>query len=154
MKKSLIGAIFNTSVTKESYESPDERVVTETNRIFTNAYAALTAVMSVIGIVLDTVGEAVRPASAWIFIAIGLVSYICLLVMCKKALIERNLSVYVTALWCFLLMPLTLYNVIIDVATNALESYPTWLAIGVPVGCIAFSAVLYFIANAVYKKNC
>ena len=155
-KKSLLNELekMNPFRKKEKNEPKeekikDERIINENNEIISNMYCLLIIILYLIIIISDTL--MVRINARLISISVGLVSYIGLILLCKKNAIEGNKGAFALFIWGIITFPCAIFNVLDDYIYKKIESLlAIILSLG---GVIILTVLLYQIANIVYKKN-
>lgn len=133
----------------------DERVIKETNKIMAVAFNILVFVMVLTSITFGIIHIDSREYSSVIFSAIGIISYVSLIIMCKKNIIENNEYVISFFIWGIITMPISLYNILSDFIYRNIydnkELMTFYLVISI-IGVIIFGFILYEIANKIYKN--
>ena len=82
---------------------------------------------------------------------IGIVSYVGLILMCKKNLIESNSDASTFFIWSFFTLPISIFNCIddwINYYSNSILILVVELAV-----TIVLTIVLYKIANLIYNNS-
>lgn len=122
---------------KSSKEPTDERILIENNKIYYCIYSLLIIILFLVSIFSDKFNIVLNAYK--ILIIIGIVSYMGLILMCKKDIIESNSSAFVFFIWSIGVTPVTLFNILPFSIINLFIA-------------IILIIVLYNIANLVYKN--
>lgn len=128
----------------------DERIVNENNKIMTNMFELLICVLVFGSIICDTIN--IKINTHLIFCVIGIVSYIGLILMCKKNIIERNESAGAFFIWSCITLPFSIFN-IIDNSYYQNSDHIEIIIIAELIITLILSILLYQIANTIYRKN-
>jgi len=155
-KKSLLNELekMNPFRKKEKNEPKeekikDERIIKETYEIFSMMYCTLFILLVIIEMTCDTFR--ININGRIISILINFLSYIGLILLCKRNVIEGNKMVFFFFIGGIFTLPCAIFNILDDYIYKNIESI---LAIVVSLGgFISLSILLYQIANIVYKKN-
>ena len=127
----------------------DERVIIENNKIMAIAYNMLVFILVFGCIIFDTINAKINTHI--MFVTIGIVSYISLILLCKKNAIEGNEYAGAFFIWSFFTLPVSILNSV-SVFIYKIENIIISMTVGL-VGTIVLIVVLYQIANTIYKKN-
>ena len=125
----------------------DERIISINNEIFSNMYCILFLILFISEITCDTL--MININGRIISILIGLVSYIGLILLCKKNAIEGNKITLVLFISGNIGFPSAILNSFSNYLSKKIDSAPLIL-FG---GQIVLIILLYQIVNTVYKKN-
>lgn len=128
----------------------DERIVNENNKIMSDMFNLLICILVFGSIICDTIN--VKINTHIIFIVIGTVSYIGLILMCKKNIIEGNEYSGTFFIWSFITLPLSIFNIIDNSYYKNSENIEIVVIAELSITLI-LSIILYQIANAIYRKN-
>lgn len=127
----------------------DERITGENNKIVSTVYSALVSILVFGSVIFDMIN--VKINSSIIFMVIGIVSYIGLILLCKKNAIEGNKGADSFFIWSIFTLPASMWNSVDDYIYEC-ENEKISIIVGL-VGIVVLTEVLYQIANTVYKKN-
>lgn len=127
----------------------DERIISENNKIMSIIYTILVGILLFGIIIFDTIN--VKINSSIIMVAIGGVSYIGLILLCKKNAIEGNGGAVAFFIWSFFTLPVSIFNIVLDFIFESENEIISMLVSFV--GIVLTIVVLYQIANTIYKKN-
>ena len=128
----------------------DERIVNENNKIMSDMFNLLICILVFGSIICDTIN--VKINTHIIFIVIGTVSYIGLILMCKKNIIEGNEYSGTFFIWSFITLPLSIFNIIDNSYYQNSDNIEIVVIAELSITLI-LSIILYQIANAIYRKN-
>ena len=126
----------------------DERVIIENNKVMNITFNILVCALVLVSIITDTIN--VKINSNIIFVCIGIVTYIGLILMCKKNAIEGNES-STFFLWSIFTLPITTFNSMFNIL-NRLINNNVFILVDLFIS-IMLVVVLYNIANLIYKKS-
>lgn len=150
-KISLIKDINKVSVfkTKDSEINiiNDERITNESNKILATAFNTLICILVLGSIIADIINLKINFNI--IFIVIGIVSYIGLILMCKKNIIESNPDAGAFFIWSMFTLPISIFNCLDNFFNKRSDLLVIILELVVTIILIVF---LYQIANVIYKK--
>lgn len=151
-KISLLRDVFKVYTLKKGSKTNiinDERVISENNKIMNVTFNILVCVLVLVLIITDTIN--VKINSNVIFACIGIVTYIGLILMCKKNAIEGNEYSVPFFLWSIFTLPITTFNSMFDILYRIINN-DVFILVDLFIS-IMIVVVLYNIANFIYKKS-
>lgn len=135
---------------KEMVTIQDERIIKETYEIFSMMYCTLFILLVIIEMTCDTFR--ININGRIISILINFLSYIGLISLCKKNVIEGNKMVFFFFIGGIFTLPCAIFNILDNYIYKNIESRPLGIILALG-GQIFLTILLYQIANIVYKKN-
>ena len=145
-KVSLLRDVFSYPLKSSEKIEKDEMIVHERNKITYTGFTALTGVIILFGIFVDTF-DWEQMISLSILTLVGLVKYIMLIAFCKKGVVKHAES-YSSLLFGVFTLPVSF--VCLSLTPFAKSDFYIYIQ---PALIILLIIVLYQIANIVYKKS-
>ena len=151
-KESKEEKIKDEIIIREKYDAftiQDERIIKDTYEVLSNMFWGVFLLLFLMELTCDTLK--ININGRIISILINFLSYIGLILLCKKNAIEGNKMVFPFFFGGIFTLPCVIFNILDEYIYKNIESI---LAIVVSLGgFISLSILLYQIANIVYKKN-